>query len=65
MTLDWGSLRQKIARDGVTLNCVAIAPTATISGIIGVVRASNPALATFRWGSIYLVNLRSSITTVA
>jgi ribonucleoside-diphosphate reductase alpha chain len=36
-TLDWGVLRQKIARDGMrNSNCVAIAPTATISNIIGV-----------------------------
>ena len=37
MTLDWEALRQKIARDGMrNSNCVAIAPTATISNIIGV-----------------------------
>ena len=36
-TLDWDALRQKIARDGMrNSNCVAIAPTATISNIIGV-----------------------------
>ena len=36
-TLDWNALRQKIARDGMrNSNCVAIAPTATISNIIGV-----------------------------
>ncbi len=36
-TLDWEALRQKIARDGMrNSNCVAIAPTATISNIIGV-----------------------------
>jgi ribonucleoside-diphosphate reductase alpha chain len=36
-TLDWGSLRAKIAQDGMrNSNCVAIAPTATISNIIGV-----------------------------
>ena len=36
-TLDWDSLRQKIAKDGMrNSNCVAIAPTATISNIIGV-----------------------------
>ena len=37
MTLDWEALRQKIALDGMrNSNCVAIAPTATISNIIGV-----------------------------
>ena len=36
-TLDWNSLRSKIAADGMrNSNCVAIAPTATISNIIGV-----------------------------
>jgi ribonucleoside-diphosphate reductase alpha chain len=36
-SLDWDALRQKIARDGMrNSNCVAIAPTATISNIIGV-----------------------------
>ena len=37
MTLDWDALRKKIAQDGMrNSNCVAIAPTATISNIIGV-----------------------------
>ncbi len=36
-TLDWDALRNKIAVDGMrNSNCVAIAPTATISNIIGV-----------------------------
>ena len=36
-TLDWNALRLKIAQDGMrNSNCVAIAPTATISNIIGV-----------------------------
>ena len=36
-TLDWDTLRKKIALDGMrNSNCVAIAPTATISNIIGV-----------------------------
>ena len=36
-TLDWNALRSKIAKDGMrNSNCVAIAPTATISNIIGV-----------------------------
>ena len=42
-TLDWGVLRQKIARDGMrNSNCVAIAPTATISNIIGVDASIEP-----------------------
>ena len=37
VTLDWDALRNKIALDGMrNSNCVAIAPTATISNIIGV-----------------------------
>ena len=37
MSLDWDALRKKIAKDGMrNSNCVAIAPTATISNIIGV-----------------------------
>lgn len=37
VTLDWDALRKKIAMDGMrNSNCVAIAPTATISNIIGV-----------------------------
>ncbi len=36
-SLDWEALRKKIAQDGMrNSNCVAIAPTATISNIIGV-----------------------------
>lgn len=36
-TMDWDALRKKIAKDGMrNSNCVAIAPTATISNIIGV-----------------------------
>ena len=36
-TMDWDALRKKIAQDGMrNSNCVAIAPTATISNIIGV-----------------------------
>ncbi len=37
VTLDWEALRKKVALDGMrNSNCVAIAPTATISNIIGV-----------------------------
>ncbi len=42
-TLDWGALRQKIVRDGMrNSNCTAIAPTATISNIIGVDASIEP-----------------------
>ncbi len=42
-TLDWDALRQKISRDGMrNSNCVAIAPTATISNIIGVDASIEP-----------------------
>ncbi len=42
-TLDWDALRQKIARDGMRhSNCVAIAPTATISNIVGVDASIEP-----------------------
>lgn len=42
-TLDWDALRRKIAADGMrNSNCVAIAPTATISNIIGVDASIEP-----------------------
>ncbi len=42
-TLDWNALRNKIATDGMrNSNCVAIAPTATISNIIGVDASIEP-----------------------
>ena len=42
-SLDWEALRKKIARDGMrNSNCVAIAPTATISNIIGVDASIEP-----------------------
>ncbi|MES2951625.1 MAG: ribonucleoside-diphosphate reductase subunit alpha [Pseudomonadota bacterium] len=42
-TLDWEALRNKIAQDGMrNSNCVAIAPTATISNIIGVDASIEP-----------------------
>jgi ribonucleoside-diphosphate reductase alpha chain len=41
--MDWDALRKKIARDGMrNSNCVAIAPTATISNIIGVDASIEP-----------------------
>jgi ribonucleoside-diphosphate reductase alpha chain len=42
-TMDWDALRNKIATDGMrNSNCVAIAPTATISNIIGVDASIEP-----------------------
>ncbi|MGJ7546557.1 ribonucleoside-diphosphate reductase subunit alpha [Variovorax sp. LT1R16] len=42
-TLDWDALRQKIKLDGMrNSNCTAIAPTATISNIIGVDASIEP-----------------------
>ncbi|BDU57481.1 ribonucleoside-diphosphate reductase [Limnohabitans sp. MORI2] len=42
-TMDWDALRAKIAKDGMrNSNCVAIAPTATISNIIGVDASIEP-----------------------
>ncbi len=42
-TLDWDALRQKIKTDGMrNSNCAAIAPTATISNIIGVDASIEP-----------------------
>jgi len=41
--MNWDALRQKIAQDGMrNSNCVAIAPTATISNIIGVDASIEP-----------------------
>ncbi len=42
-SLDWDTLRKKIVQDGMrNSNCVAIAPTATISNIIGVDASIEP-----------------------
>ncbi len=42
-SLDWDALRKKIAKDGMrNSNCTAIAPTATISNIIGVDASIEP-----------------------
>ncbi|QJR15930.1 ribonucleoside-diphosphate reductase subunit alpha [Usitatibacter palustris] len=42
-TLDWASLRKRISQHGMrNSNCVAIAPTATISNIIGVSASIEP-----------------------
>ena len=41
--LDWSTLRERIARHGMrNSNCVAIAPTATISNIVGVSASIEP-----------------------
>ena len=41
--LDWSALRERIARHGMrNSNCVAIAPTATISNIVGVSASIEP-----------------------
>jgi ribonucleoside-diphosphate reductase alpha chain len=43
VSMDWDALRGKIAKDGMrNSNCVAIAPTATISNIIGVDASIEP-----------------------
>ncbi len=45
-TLDWAALRERIARHGMrNSNCVAIAPTATISNIVGVDASIEPSFA--------------------
>ncbi|WP_201800162.1 ribonucleoside-diphosphate reductase subunit alpha [Beggiatoa leptomitoformis] len=42
-TLDWETLREKVKRDGMrNSNCMAIAPTATISNIVGVTQSIEP-----------------------
>src|SRR5690606_36876818 len=42
-SMDWDSLRQRIAQHGMrNSNCVAIAPTATISNIVGVDASIEP-----------------------
>ncbi len=45
-TLDWDALRRRIAEHGMrNSNCVAIAPTATISNIVGVDASIEPSFA--------------------
>ncbi|WP_225322914.1 ribonucleoside-diphosphate reductase subunit alpha [Synechococcus sp. RSCCF101] len=42
-TLDWDSLREQVQRQGMrNSNCLAIAPTATISNIVGVCQSIEP-----------------------
>ncbi|MEO9163171.1 MAG: ribonucleoside-diphosphate reductase subunit alpha [Casimicrobiaceae bacterium] len=60
-TLDWESLRKRIAEHGMrNSNCVAIAPTATISNIIGVAASIEP-----EYQNIYVKsNLSGEFTVV-
>jgi ribonucleoside-diphosphate reductase alpha chain len=60
-TLDWAALRQRIAEDGMrNSNCIAIAPTATISNIIGVGASIEP-----EYQNIYVKsNLSGEFTVV-
>ena len=60
-TLDWDDLRKRIAAHGMrNSNCVAIAPTATISNIIGVAASIEP-----EYQNIYVKsNLSGEFTVV-
>jgi ribonucleoside-diphosphate reductase alpha chain len=60
-TLDWAPLRERIAEHGMrNSNCVAIAPTATISNIIGVAASIEP-----EYQNIYVKsNLSGEFTVV-
>jgi ribonucleoside-diphosphate reductase alpha chain len=60
-TLDWDALRERIAVHGMrNSNCVAIAPTATISNIIGVAASIEP-----EYQNIYVKsNLSGEFTVV-
>jgi len=60
-TLDWDALRERIALHGMrNSNCVAIAPTATISNIIGVAASIEP-----EYQNIYVKsNLSGEFTVV-
>ena len=60
-TLDWGALRTRIAEHGMrNSNCIAIAPTATISNIIGVAASIEP-----EYQNIYVKsNLSGEFTVV-
>ncbi len=60
-TLDWDALRERIAEHGMrNSNCVAIAPTATISNIIGVAASIEP-----EYQNIYVKsNLSGEFTVV-
>ncbi|HSC23482.1 MAG TPA: ribonucleoside-diphosphate reductase subunit alpha [Casimicrobiaceae bacterium] len=60
-TLDWGALRERVATHGMrNSNCIAIAPTATISNIIGVAASIEP-----EYQNIYVKsNLSGEFTVV-
>jgi ribonucleoside-diphosphate reductase alpha chain len=60
-TLDWDALRERIAEHGMrNSNCIAIAPTATISNIIGVAASIEP-----EYQNIYVKsNLSGEFTVV-
>jgi len=60
-TLDWAALRTRIAEHGMrNSNCIAIAPTATISNIIGVAASIEP-----EYQNIYVKsNLSGEFTVV-
>jgi len=60
-TLDWDALRERIATHGMrNSNCIAIAPTATISNIIGVAASIEP-----EYQNIYVKsNLSGEFTVV-
>ena len=60
-SLDWAPLRARIAEHGMrNSNCVAIAPTATISNIIGVAASIEP-----EYQNIYVKsNLSGEFTVV-
>jgi ribonucleoside-diphosphate reductase alpha chain len=60
-TLDWDSLRQRIAQYGMrNSNCLAIAPTATIANIVGVSASIEPT-----YQNIYVKSNLSGEFTVA
>lgn len=62
--LDWDALRAKIAKDGMrNSNCVAIAPTATISNIVGVDASIEPSFGNLSVKSICRANSPSSTST--
>ena len=61
MRLDWSGLRSKIAADGMrNSNCVAIAPTATISNIVGVDASIEPSFGNLSVKS----NLSGEVTSI-
>ncbi len=61
VSMDWGSLRTRVKQHGMrNSNCVAIAPTATISNIIGVAASIEP-----EYQNIYVKsNLSGEFTVV-